>query len=95
MDERAAYLGELRAKLAQWDERHARLREQMHESAHPDAEFERRMEIVEMQRRAIEQQIEDLEQRPQSGWEDFKEGVERAWGELGQALNDTIGKYGR
>ena len=91
MDDRQAYIGDLRAKLAQWDARRERLRDQVRRSdAAQRDEFERRMASADMRRRSLEQQIADAEKRPQSAWEDFKEGIERAWGELGQALDDTV-----
>jgi len=95
MASRDEYLRELRGRLAQWDAELAELRARRRPTGDVQrADFERQMELLAMRRRALEQQIRDLEQRPESGWQDFKDAVERAWGELGRALDDTVGKYG-
>jgi chromosome segregation ATPase len=85
---------ELEAQLKEWDAKIELLEAQMLEAeSNTRVEYEQQLGDVQAKRAEVEQQLRELKHRGESTWHDLRKGLEIAWGELGQAMDDATALF--
>lgn len=89
-----AYRQKLEAQLAEWDARldsfAARAKRA---SAEAWIDYENELEGLRRQRRAAAESLSELGRRGEDAWQDMKAGTEKAWDELGKALDRVAARF--
>lgn len=94
MATKEAYRQKLEAQLAEWDARldvlNARARKA---SADARIDYENEVQGLKRQRERAHETLAELGRRSETAWEDVKVGAERAWDEMGKALDKVAARF--
>ena len=93
MDKRTEYVEKLSAQMVEWDVQIERLKEKV-EFATPEVKFKYANTIAALQLKRDEAalQLQGISTAGDDEWEELKNGTERVWGEISDALRDAIMK---
>ncbi len=81
---------ELEARLKDWDARLEELKARARgANAEVCAEFEVQLEALAGDRALAQEKLQELHQHGQWAWEDLKDGAEKAWSELREAIEHS------
>jgi len=91
MDKRTEYVESLSAQMVEWDVQIERLKEKV-EFAAPEVKFKYAKTIAALQLKRDEAalQLQGISTAGDDEWEELKNGTERVWGEISDALRDAI-----
>ena len=91
MDKRIEYVEKLSAQMVEWDVQIERLKEKV-EFAAPEVKFKYANTIAALQLKRDEAalQLQGISTAGDDEWEELKNGTERGWGEIRDALRDAI-----
>ncbi|MBE0594451.1 MAG: coiled coil domain-containing protein [Gemmatimonadales bacterium] len=94
MATKEAYRKKLEAQLAQWDAKldlwSANARKT---TADARINYENELESLKGKRAAAQKKLEELGKRSENAWEDMKDGVEKAWDEMGKAMDRVAARF--
>jgi len=94
VESKEAYLEKLKAKMNEWNAEIDKLKAKAAQSkADLKIEIEKRVGDLEPHRREVENKIQQLVQASGPAWEDLKEGVQRAWNKLDEAVKSATEKF--
>ncbi|MFP3868752.1 MAG: hypothetical protein ACLFUU_11430 [Desulfobacteraceae bacterium] len=94
VDTKKAYLEKLRAKVDEWNAEINKLKAKAEQAkADTRIEIEKQVGDLEVQRREVEDKMQQLHQAGESAWENLKGGVQRAWENLDQAVKSASAKF--
>jgi hypothetical protein len=89
-----AYQEKLEAQLAEWDAQLDLIKAKAKNlQADAKLEYERQIAALQQKRAEALAKLEDLYKRGEDAWEDLKEGTEKAWGEMGQAMERFVSRF--
>lgn len=94
MATREAYLQKLNAQLNAWDAKLDQLSAKA-KMAKADVRinYENELESLKSKRAVARSKIEELGRRGENAWEDMKDGVEKAWYEMGKAMEKVAARF--
>ena len=94
MATRDAYVQKLNAQLKEWDAKLDQLSAKA-QKATADARinYENELEGLQSKRAAAHTKLEELGKRGENAWEDMKDGVEKAWDEMGKAMENVSARF--
>jgi DNA anti-recombination protein RmuC len=86
-----AYQRKVEAKLEEWDAQLDQLTAKV-QQAKTDARSKLQGEIdsLKTQRTAMQDKLDELRNSSAAAWEDLKDGVEKAWGDISEALGKVV-----
>ena len=94
MATKEAYRQKLEAQLAEWDARLDVLNAQARKaSAEARIDYENELQGLKRQRERARETLAELGRRSETAWEDVKVGAERAWDEMGKALDKVAARF--
>lgn len=94
MSAREAYEKKLRAELEEWKAEMDLLKAKAHKAeADAQLESENLWESLKAKQEAAAAKLHELEHASDEAWEDIKEGVEIAWGELRDSLKSAASRF--
>ena len=94
MATKEAYRQKLEAQLAEWDARLDVLNAQARKaSADARIDYENELQGLKRQRERARETLAELGRRSETAWEDVKVGAERAWDEMGKALDKVAARF--
>jgi hypothetical protein len=93
MDKRTEYVEKLSAQMVEWDVQIEKLKEKT-ENATPEVKFAYANTIAALQLKRDEaaMKLQGISTASDDEWEELKNGTERVWGEISNALRDAIMK---
>jgi poly(hydroxyalkanoate) granule-associated protein len=91
---KVSYQKKLEAQLRDWDAQLDQLMAQA-QKAKEDARLKIQGEIdnLRRQRAALQHQLDELRSRGEEAWEDLKKGVDKAWGDINEALGKVAAHF--
>ena len=89
-----AYQKKLEAQLSEWDAKLKQLGAKA-KNATADARisYENDLEILKSKRTAAQKTLAELGKRGENAWEDMKDGMEKAWDEMGKAIEKISARF--
>ncbi len=94
MSTKEEFVREMHSKLDQWNAEidvlaaKARVAE-----AQARADYQRQLEELRSERDKARQKLEALESASEGAWQDLKDGVERAWDSVSQAVRSATSRF--
>jgi chromosome segregation ATPase len=94
MASKEAYQKKLEAQLSEWDAKLDVLSARA-QKATADARiaYENELESLKAKRAAARETLEELGRRSGTAWEDMKDGVEKAWADMGKAIDKIAARF--
>jgi uncharacterized coiled-coil DUF342 family protein len=94
MSNKEAYQQQLEAKLEEWQAEIDKLRAKA-KGAAADSQVEYNQQIDALQSKQDEatQKLAELQEAGEGAWEQLKTGAEKAWNDLGEAVNAAKSKF--
>lgn len=94
MASKEAYQKKLEAQLSEWDAKLKQLGAKA-KNATADARisYENDLEILKSKRTAAHKTLAELGKRGENAWEDMKDGMEKAWDEMGKAIEKISARF--
>lgn len=94
MSERDVYAQKLKAKLDEWNGELNKLSAKA-SSAEADAKlkYQEVIDDLKKQRDEAQEQLDKLQSASEDAWQDMKEDLESAWGQIGKAFNDAVDRF--
>lgn len=94
MATKEAYQKRLQAQFSEWDARLAELRAKARKaSAEARIRYEDELESLERRRAAVQKSLDEFAARGEGAWEDMKSGLEKAWDEMGKAIDQVAKRF--
>jgi hypothetical protein len=94
MASKQAYRQKLEATLAEWDAKLDVLSAKTKKAtADGRINYENELEALKGKRAAARKTLEEFGQRGEHAWEDMKDGMEKAWDEMGKALDRVADRF--
>jgi len=94
MNKRDVYAQKLKARLDQWKAEIDRMNAGADRlEADARIEFRKQMERLPARREEASRSREDLGKAAEGSWEDLREGLERAWGEVDRAIREAASRF--
>jgi len=94
MNKRDAYVQKLKAQLDQWKAEIDRMNAGADRlGADARIEFRKQMDRLEARREDASQRLAELGKAAEGSWEDLREGMDRAWGELDRAIREAASRF--
>jgi predicted nucleic acid-binding Zn-ribbon protein len=88
MSSREEYVRKMQAKLEEWNSEIDTLAAKAGEvTADAKNAYNKQIDLLKVKQADARQKIEELQQAGGSAWEDLKSGIERAWTDLGEAID--------
>jgi uncharacterized coiled-coil DUF342 family protein len=94
MDSRDVYQEKMDAQLRQWDAQIAELRAKADKAkAQAKIEYLERVEEIRSKRDTAARKLEELKKTSDDAWADVKNGLEKAWKDLGSAIDSAFSRF--
>jgi uncharacterized coiled-coil DUF342 family protein len=94
MDSREAYQEKMDAQIRQWDAQIAKLRARADEAkAQAKIEYLEQIEEIRNKRESAGRKLDELKKASDSAWVDVKNGLEKAWKDLGSAIDSASSRF--
>lgn len=92
--QRKAWEQKLEAQLGEWDGKLDEIAAAAAKAkAHARSEIEAQLEALRAKRASLRDQLEALRQRASGAGDDLKQGIEKAWGDMRQALDHIQARF--
>lgn len=88
------YEKKLRSHLNEWDAEIDRLQARA-DAARADVRVKYHEEVNKLrdQKKKVEARLDELEDAQEDAWEDMKGGIDAAWNNLGNAVNNAVERF--
>lgn len=94
MSTKEAYMQKLRAQLDEWDAEMQKLKAKaLKAKADLKIDYNEDIENMRAKREAARKKLDELGHSGDEAWEDLKEGIEKAWIDLGGAIKSAVSRF--
>ncbi|GJL79191.1 MAG: hypothetical protein NPINA01_21800 [Nitrospinaceae bacterium] len=94
MSTKEAYLQKFRAQLDEWDAEIQKLKARAQKaSAELKIDYKEDLEEMRAKQEVARKKLDELTHSGDEAWEDLKDGMEKAWNDLGAAVKSAISRF--